>query len=162
MSNSDNSEKTTYTRIAVLLIGIGTLIAFDSFFNLAFIYKLWPILTIVLGMGLIGIFIKRKTARLMFLASGEDLILFTGLPLYCNFTSWGNMSTLWPLFIIFLGIVLFTLYFINRQKRALLFLGLILISLSVFFYFMFSFDVRYWWTIFILVGGSILISVHTK
>jgi len=162
MSNTSNPEKCAYTRIAILFIAIGTLIALDSFFNIAVIIKLWPLLTITLGAGLIGIYIKRETAGLIFPASGEYLLFFSGLALYCNFTSWSNMAHLWPLFVIFLGVVFITLYVMNRKRRVLLFLGLILLSLSAFFYFVFAVDIRYWWTIFILVGVSILISVQTK
>jgi hypothetical protein len=162
MSNTDNSEKTTYTRLAVLLIVIGLLIALELYTNISIIHNLWPVITIFLGIGLIGIFVKRKTSGMLYLASGEYLICFSGLALYCNFTSWQNVAQFWPLFIGFLGIVFLTLYFLNKQKRVLLFLGLVLVSLSFFFYFVFTLDVRYWWTIFVLVGLSILVTERIK
>ena len=162
MSISEKSNDTSYSRFAIILIIVGVLIALESYFNLGIVFKLWPLLTLILGGGLIGIYIQRKTTGLLFLGSGEYLILFSGLALYCNFTSWSQMRFLWPLFIIFMGVVFFTLYGADRKKRAFLFLGLVLISLSIFFYLMFKVDMHYWWSIFILVGISILISEKTK
>ena len=162
MSNAQNPEKTTFTRFAIMLIAIGTLIGLDTFFNMSIVYKLWPLLPAILGSGLIGIYIKRKTTGLLFLGSGEYLLLFSGLALYCNFTTWANMAQLWPLFVIFMGIVFFTLFAVDRKRRAFLFLGLLSITLSIFFFLMFKIDHRYWWSIFILVGVSILISEKTR
>lgn len=162
MANTNNPEKTTYTRFAVLLIAVGLLIALESYVKLSIISRLWPVLTVILGIGLIGIFVKRKKSGMIYLAAGEYLICFSGLALYCNFTSWQNMARLWPLFIGFLGIVFFTLFVLNRERRVLLFLGLLLISLSAFFYFVFALDIRFWWTIFVLVGVSILAAVWIR
>ncbi len=162
MSIPGKSDSASYSRFAFILITIGILIALESFFKLGIVFKLWPVLTLILGGGLIGIYKQRKTTGLLFLGSGEYLILFSILALYCNFTSWSRMSFLWPLFIIFMGVVFFTLYGADRKKRSFLFLGLVLISLSIFFYLMFKVDLQYWWSIFILVGISILISEKTK
>ena len=162
MANTNNLEKTTYTRLAVLLITIGLLIAIEPYMKISIVNKLWPVLTVILGIGLIGIFVKRRTSGSLYLAFGEYLILFSGLALYCNFTSWKNMTRFWPFFIGFLGIVFLTLLFFNTQRRVLLFLGLLLVSLSISFYFVFALDVRFWWTIFVLVGLNIFVSVRIK
>lgn len=162
MPNTDNLEKTTYTRLAILLIVIGALLALESYIEVSCIRKLWPLLITILGTGLIGVFIKRKTSGSLYLAAGEYLVCFSGLALYCSFTSWDHMSRLWPLFILFLGIVFLTLFPVNRKKRLLLLTGLILISVAAVFLFIFALaDMRYWWTIFILIGISLLVSVHT-
>ena len=158
MSTMKDFENTTYRRLAIFLIMIGLLFAFDSLLRLSFIYKLWPVIILILGIGLVGIFVKRKASGDIFLAVGEYLICFSGLAFYCNFTSWRNMSEIWPLFIAFLGIVFVTLFILHSKKRFLLLLGLLHLSLSIFFFLIFSLTGQLWWTIFILVGLSILVS----
>ena len=155
-------ENTTYRRLAIFLIMIGLLFAIDSLFKLSIVYRLWPVVIAILGIGLVGIFLKRKASGALYLAVGEYIICFSGLALYCNFTSWQNMARIWPLFIVSLGIVFITLFFLYRRRRSLLFLGLLVFSLSIFFFLILSFGSQFWWTIFILVGLSILLSGRIK
>jgi hypothetical protein len=162
MSNIHSLESTTYRRLAILLIIIGLLFAVDTFLRLSFIYKLWPILITILGIGLVGIYVKRNARESFYLAIGEYLICFSGLALYCNFTSWQIMSQVWSLFIAFLGMVFITLFFFHMKSKSILFIGLLLLSLSIYFFFIFSVSSQFWWVIFILVGLSILISGGLK
>jgi len=106
--------------------------------------------------------LKRKARGALYLAAGEYFILFGTLAFYCNFTSWQNLKHLWPIFIGFLGIVFITLFLFYRKKRFLLFLGLLLLSLSIFFLLIFSLGTQFWWIIFILAGLSILVSRKSK
>lgn len=158
MSTINSSENTTYRRLAIFLIIIGVLFAVDSFLKVSVFYKLWPVVILILGAGLVGIFIKRKASGVLYLAVGEYLICFSGLAFYCNFTSWRSMSRIWPLFIVFLGIVFVSLFLFHPKRRFLLLLGLLHFSLSIFFFLIFSLGSQFWWTIFILVGLSILVS----
>ncbi len=155
-------ENTTYRRLAIFLITIGLLFAVDSLLKLSIVYRLWPVVIAILGIGLVGIFLKRKAGGALYLAVGEYIICFSGLAFYCNFTSWQNMAQIWPLFIVSLGIVFITLFFFNQKRRFLLFLGLLVFSLSIFFFLILSFGSQFWWTIFILVGLSILLSGRIK
>ncbi|MFC1539818.1 hypothetical protein ACFL6H_10375, partial [Candidatus Latescibacterota bacterium] len=152
----------TNKRLAISLIVIGILLAVDSFLGLSIIYKLWPVLILILGTGFIGIFVKRKARDTLFLVVGEYLILFSVLALYCNFTSWKNLAQMWPLFIIFFGIVFITLFFLSHKNRFILFFGLVLTFLSIFFIIVFSFGGQYWWLIFIFIGLSIYLSGISK
>lgn len=158
MSTMKNFENKTYKRLAIFLIIIGLLFAVDSFLKVSVFYKLWPVVILILGIGLVGIFVKRKASGDIFLVAGEYLICFSGLAFFCNFTSWRNMSQIWPLFIVFLGIVFVTLFLLHSKRRFLLLLGLLHFSLSIFFFLIFSLSSQFWWTIFILVGLSILLS----
>ena len=155
-------EYKTYKRLAFFLIIIGLLFAFDSLLHLSFIYKLWPLILTILGAGFIGIYVKRKQRGILFLAVGEYILCFSVLALYCNFTSWRNMSDLWPLFIGFLGIALVTVFFLDRNRRNLLFIGLLLASLSIYFLLVFSLGSQFWWIIFIFAGLCILLSGGLK
>ncbi|MBN1807927.1 MAG: hypothetical protein JW909_02585 [Planctomycetes bacterium] len=150
-------ENVTYRRLAVLLILVGLLFAADSIFGFPVLYKLWPVLVLNLGAGFVGIFFRRTDRGLLYLAVGEYLVLFSAMAFYCNFTSWHELTWLWPAFIAFLGIVLVTLFFFQSEKRRLLVLGLLLMSLALFFFLVFSVSGRYWWTVFILAGFSLLL-----
>jgi len=151
-------EKKTYQRIAILLIFVGAMFGVDSFLHLSFVYKLWPLLMTILGIGFIGIYSKQKASGMLYWAVGEYFLCFSALALYCNFTSWRNMGNLWPLFIGFFGAVFVTGFFIERQRRFFLLFGLMLISLSVYLLLVFSIGSQYWWSIFLLVGVSILLA----
>jgi len=148
----------TTKRLAVFLLLLGMLFSIDTIIGYSFVYKLWPIVILNLGIGFIGIFIKRNAREALYLVVGEYLVLFSFLAFYCNFTSWRILSHLWPLFVTFLGCSLITHFIVHRQRRLVLFLGLLLVALSLSLYLVFSVGGHYWWTIFILAGLSILIS----
>ena len=158
MATMIEQENITYRRFAYLLVFIGLLLAADSYWNISLFLSLWPLLVLMLGVGFIGIFKKQKRRGFTYFVIGIYLILFTGLALYCNFTSWGILSSYWPIFITFLGMVFISIFIYNKASRITLFLGLILIFLSLSFFLIFSIGSNAWWTIFVLVGLSILLS----
>lgn len=149
-------------RLAVLLIVIGAAFAVDSALGLSVAHKLWPLLLTILAVGLIGIFIKRNARGGLFLISGVYLLCFSGLALYCSFTSWAALAELWPLFIAFLGLGLVVRFFARGRKRGQLLLGLLLISVAVVLWLLFTLSAGYWWIAFILVGLSLLVSEKAR
>lgn len=154
--NSDGFASLSIRRLAYLFIAIGLLVAVDSYLELFFVYKLWPLLVAMVGMGLIGIFVKGNARVPTFLVSGVYLVCFSGLALYCSFTSWAEIALLWPLFITFLGIVFLALFFFQENRRVYILLGLLLISLSVVFFLTQTLGANWWWTVLVLAGLSIL------
>jgi hypothetical protein len=156
MQSSSEVTNPLPTRLAILLLVIGLLFALDTFLELSVVYKFWPVLVAMTGVGLIGIFLKGNARVPMFLAAGVYLVCFSGLALYCNFTSWGATAELWPLFVTFLGVVFVGLFCFQKRRRVYLLVGLLLVSLSVVFYLTLNLSGRLWWTIFILAGLSIL------
>ena len=162
MSTLKNLENITTKRLAIYFILIGLFFSIDYFIGISIVYKLWPILILNLGIGFIGIFIKRNSREVLYLSVGVYLILFSFLALYCNFTTWRNLAHLWPLFIMFFGCSLITQFFFHNKKRFVLFLGLLLSFLSIFFILVFSVNGQYWWSIIIFVGLSILLSGISK
>lgn len=151
-------ENITYKRLAYMLIIIGILLALDSYIGISLFLNLWPLLVLVLGIGFIGIYSKGKRRGFTYLVLGIYMILFTFLALYCNFTSWALLSIYWPIFITFLGIVFISIFVYKKAGRAMLFIGILLIFLSLYFFVIFSIGNNAWWTVFILVGLSILLS----
>ena len=149
-------------RLAALLILIGVLFAVDSVLELSVVHKLWPVLLTIVAIGLIGIFTKRPARGSVFLASGVCLLCFSGLALYCNFTSWGTLARLWPLFIAFLGLAFVVVFLARSRSRLHLLLGLLLLSIAVVLWLFLTFSSQFWWIAFILVGLSLLVSEKAR
>lgn len=158
MANEQPSVKlSSYGRLGILLALIGTIMAVDTMAELAFIYKLWPLIITVLGIGFIGICIRRSRRESVYMGIGVYIIGFSGLALYCSLTTWTALATLWPVFIALMGAAFVFGYFFGTRKPVLLLAGLLFISLAVLFYSLFSLDQRLWWSIFILAGVSFFI-----
>lgn len=152
----------TYRRVGFLLIAIGTAYGVDSFFDIHIINRLWPVLITILGIGFLGIFIKRGKHEAAYLGTGVYLTGFSALALFCNFSSWGKLATYWPVFILFLGISFIGPFLFDRSKRLVLLIGLLLSSVAVVFYFIFNVSGTLWWTSFIFTGLSVLIAERAK
>jgi len=150
--------QSNHIRLALFFLLIGVIFAIETYFKVFFLYKLWPVIILSLGIGFIGIFIKGRKRHPFFLSLGVYLSLLAGLFIFLNFTSWENIKNLWPLFVTFSGISLILNYLFSKGNRMVLFLGLSLFFLSVFFFLIFFIDYNLGWSSFILVGLSILIS----
>ena len=159
---SKNLRLSSYGRFGIILVLIGLLLAIDSILKLSLIHKLWPVLITIIGIGFIGIFKQRARKEPLYISIGIYSLGFSFLALYCNVTSWSVLTTLWPLFIAILGIALIGNFIFCGQRRMQLLLGLLLISLSLVFFFVFTLDSRLWWTGLILGGISILASELAK
>jgi uncharacterized membrane protein HdeD (DUF308 family) len=114
------------------------------------------------GVGFIGLYLKRARLESLYLGTGIYLLGISALALYCSFTSWRAISDLWPLFITLMGISFCSGYLSGRRSPTLLLAGLLLISLSLTFFFVFSVSGKLWWSIFVLLGGSFLIFEKVK
>ena len=162
MAATRDLDQVTYRRLGVLLIVIGGILAAGVKLKLPAVYKLWPILTLGLGVGFVGIYVKRRGRGSLYLALGEYLVLFSGLAFYLNFTSWENLAHLWPLFMAFLAVVFATIFIVGRRRRLVLFLALLLLVGTVFSFLVLSLGSEYWWTAFIFAGLSVLASGKSK
>jgi hypothetical protein len=147
----------SYGRLGILLAIIGALLAIDAFADLSFVYRLWPLLSVVLGVGFIGIYVRRARREAVYMGVGVYAIGFSGLALYCSFTSWASLSTLWPVFIVLMGVSFLFAFFYGNRNPAMLLAGLLFISLAVLFYSLFGLNHRLWWIVFILAGISFFI-----
>jgi hypothetical protein len=145
-----------YYRIGLVLIATGLVFAFETLFKVRILYKLWPVIITIMGMGFVKIFLLRKSKEIEFLGIGSYLIFFSFLAFYCNFYSWWHLGKLWPLFITSAGLSFLSIYLFNLKKRMYLLMGLILLSISVVFFIVFDISSKYWWTILILMGISVI------
>lgn len=147
----------SYGRLGIMLAFIGILLAIDTLADLSFIYRLWPLVTILLGIGFIGIYIRRSRREGVYIGVGVYIIGFSVLALYCSLTSWTALSTLWPVFIGLMGLSFVFGFFFGDRHPSLLLAGLLFISLALLFYSVFGLNHRLWWIVFILAGISFLI-----
>ena len=147
----------SYSRLGILLAVIGAILAVDATAHLSVLYKLWPLLCTILGTGFFGIYVQRARRETSYILVGTYIIGFSILALYCNFTTWSNLTTLWPGFIALLGIAMVAGFIFGNRQPGMLLAGLLFLSLAVVFYLVFSFNKHLWWSVFILVGSSFVI-----
>lgn len=158
----DSIGSKVYQRFGTLLLILGLIYGLDTYLKLNVASRLWPIIITILGIGFLGIFTKRGLKESSYLGIGIYLICFSGLALYCNFTSWSILVRYWPGFILFLGLSFTFAFVFNKSKRLLFLIGLLLISLSFVFFFVFSVSSTLWWTVFVLTGLSVIIGERVK
>jgi hypothetical protein len=158
MFRDDTIQRTVAVRLAGLFIIAGLLLAIDSALSLSVVPRMWPLLVTALGIGLVGMYHRRRGREPAFLAAGAYLICFSLLALYCSFTSWASLVKLWPLFIAFAGVALIAHSRLSRQRRSSLLLGLLLLSVAATFIVVLAAGPGYWWVLLVLIGGSILVS----
>ena len=161
-STNESADAVGYHRLALMLVVMGLLFGVDTLAGIAVIWRLWPLLITILGIGFVGIFARRGRREATYLAVGVYLICFSGLAIYCSFTTWTALAWLWPLFIAFMGLTLLAVVTFCRRGRLMLLLGLLLVSLSAVFFFVFALSPAYWWVIFVLAGISILIAERAR
>ena len=152
----DDKRITNYHKVGLALVATGLIFALETFFKVQLLYKAWPIILTIIGTGFIKIHFIRQGRNAVFLGVGVYVILFSLLAIYCNMYSWAHLAYLWPLFISFAGISFLSVFCFNQKNKMYLLLALILLSISVIFFIVFTVSARWWWTIFILIGASIL------
>ena len=158
MPTANEPANVSNRRLAILLVVVGILFAVDSLLKISLAAKLWPLLITVTGGGMVGIYRKSGRRDVIFLAVGVYLVAFSGMALYLNFTDWGRIAALWPMFVAFLGLVFVATFFFHRRRRTVLRIGLLLLSVAFGFSVSLQWGTQYWWTALILVGVSLLVS----
>lgn len=162
MNEVDRAPAITSVRLGVLLVACGALLAIDSYLGLGLVPKMWPLLLTLQAFGLIGMHRKSRGRGGGFLVVGVYVGCFSLLALYCNFTSWAQLAWLWPLSITFLALAYLVLFVFGGRARGNLLVGLALFSLSLVFLIVGIWGIRYWWTVLVLAGLSILVSEAAK
>lgn len=156
-SISQKTGLSSYGRLGIMLAIIGILLAIDSIAGRSFIYKLWPLITTILGIGFIGIYTRRARREALYIGVGTYIVGFSGLALYCSLTTWAALATLWPVFICLMGTSFLFGYFFGNRRPVHLLTGLLFISLAVLFYSVFGQNHKLWWIVFICAGISFLV-----
>ncbi len=143
-------------KAGLFFIAVGAAFAAETLFEAGVLYRLRPLILIILGSGLIKIFLIRKKRDAVFFGAGSYIVQFGLLSLWLNFRSWGMLHEAWPLFIGMAGVSFLLLYILKPSQRLFLFNGLFLLSVCAVFFLVFLVDSTWWWSIFIFIGLSII------
>lgn len=142
--------------LAIFLIVASLIMLSETLGYLPGIYRIWPIFPFLLGLGFIILFINKKKSDIPMVGIGVFLTLASTLFFYFNYTSWLNISLLWPLFIGFIGISFGTCSLFISLK-IFRYLSLFLISLCIIFLLVFSISYKFWPISITLLGLSFLL-----
>ena len=130
-------KTSSFTALAIILIVLGLILMLETFNIVNGIIKLWPLLSLVIGIGFCLLFYQRKKKDLILLGLGTFITLISVFFFYLNFTSWWNLSYLWSMFVTILGLS-FVPPFYFRRNFALIILAALLIGAGVSFILVFS------------------------
>jgi hypothetical protein len=141
--------------IASLLLISGIALLLEGNGILPGIHNLWPMFTLVIGMGLFLMFYQdRRDVGLIGL--GSFVIMTSILFFYLNYTTWAKLKDWWACFIFFVGASLIICSIYNR-KRIFFLVGLFGILLSIAFILIFAVSATLWPVSLIIAGIFIFI-----
>ncbi|MBS3090477.1 hypothetical protein J4433_01770 [Candidatus Pacearchaeota archaeon] len=135
--------------LASSLVITGFLLLFESFGYLNGISRLWPVFSLIIGIGLAMLFRNQGDTGLLWL--GSLMIMLSLFFFYLNFTSWRRLAMLWPVFIAIFGLAFLFCYSINKN-RAVLIASIFTILLSIAFILIFSLSIKLWPISLIIAG----------
>ncbi len=125
--------------IVIILISIGVLYFNLSLFEGGF-KNMWPALLLLVGLILYIYYFSTKKKKnkpgVIFLAT---FIAFSSVPLFIlTFTSFENISIIWPGFLLSVGLGIITVYVYGQKKKITLFLSQITIAASLLIWIIFA------------------------
>jgi len=116
-----------------IFIGIGLLFLLDNLFYALSIGRLWPLFLLVPVAILMAIWLQDKNKYAAVLFPVTTLIFFMGYFLWLNFTSWFQVETTWPNFLIGPGLGFLAL-FLAKKEWGFLIPAITLLILAGIFY----------------------------
>lgn len=144
--------------LAIVLIGCTPLLLLETFGVTKGMYKIWPIFPLVFGTGSILISLRPENRYSLMAGIGSYIILSSLFFFYLNFTSWSKLATLWPIFVIILGISLFVGSYINKSPIVRISgIGTSLLGISFTFIFTISYS---FWPISIALAGILILIIN--
>ena len=150
-------SKGTFTALGAFSILAGLLVLGENYGLIPAVHKVfWPIVTGALGYGFILLYRQGRGDGVL-VGTGTYILAFSVLAVALNFTSWGMLRWLWPLFVGFLGLSLLAVYIAVHRDVLYLAFGLGFISLCLVFFFVFSVDPWLWPISLVFFGLTILL-----
>lgn len=146
-----------FTALAVLCLIAGLLLTLDNIGVVTGIWRLWPILSLFLGLGGIWFFRSGRTTDVIPLGIGTFLILISIFFFVLNYTSWSYMPKLWPTFIGIFGASIIAGACFIEKKRWFVTSGFFFIFLSAVFFVVFTVDASLWPVSLMLFGIWLLL-----
>ena len=149
--------KLRYRALAIISIVCGALMLLDTYGYLGGVYKLWPVFSLILGVGLCLLYFKKQRFEIALLGIGTYFICVSFFFLFLNYTSWSILTDAWPLFIGFLGLSFLAPVIFGKKRGIFVLIALFLIFLSSIFILAFSADSKLWPISLILFGICLLL-----
>ena len=138
----------------IVLIILGVLLLFGNLSEFG-MSRLWPVFPFIVGVGFwIGYFQDRQNHGL--LMPGTILVVISLLFLYCNITTWSNMETLWPIFILAPAVGFIAMFLGGNRDKGLLFPSGILTLIGIIFLAI-THGLSEFWPILLIIAGALLI-----
>ena len=149
-------NKPTLLFLAVIFIGVGFLLTLENLDLVDGLSVHWPLFVLIAGTGFVLLFYHRRKNDDFLVWLGSFMILLAVFFYYLNFTSWNQLSFLWP---VFLGVVGFSFLAIGVIKKNRLFgyVGIVFVGLFIVFTMVFTVSKHLWPTSFIVFGICLLI-----
>lgn len=149
-------HKPTLLFLAVIFIGVGLLLTLENLDIVDGISVHWPLFVLIAGSGFVMLFYHRGKNDDFLVWLGTFMILLAVFFYYLNFTTWHQLSFLWPVFIGIVGFSFLTAGII-RRNRLFGYMGIIFIGLFLTFTLVFTVSKNLWPTSFIVFGLCLLI-----
>ncbi|HTY01493.1 MAG TPA: hypothetical protein VMG09_15825 [Bacteroidota bacterium] len=143
----------------VVLIVLGLLFFANNLLRMDFT-GFWPVFLLIPAVVFVIVYIRDRR-QYGVLMPATILTVYAALFFACQNGGWGQMSELWPTFILAPGLGFFVLYLFGKREPGLLIPASILTGLSVIFFFTLSGFPEYWPSILILIGLVILLRPAT-
>ena len=147
-------HKKTAVFIAPLLIFAGLMLTLENFQILHGVSCHWPVLLLILGCGFCLLFFQHQQKDVVMLWLGSFITFLGVFFYYLNFTTWADLSWLWP---VFLGIVGMAFLAVGIAKRSSLYIyfAAVFILLFVILTLVFSVSTRLWPMSFVVFGAGL-------
>ncbi|MCX7943491.1 MAG: hypothetical protein N2746_03165 [Deltaproteobacteria bacterium] len=145
--------------LAIVLIACTPLLLLETFGITKGLYKIWPIFPFIFGLGSFVIALKSEHRSPIMGGIGVFILLCSIFFFYLNIISWSELATLWPVFVIFLGLSLIIGSYLNKSIVVRI-SGIGSSLLGIAFAFVFSISYSFWPLTMALLGILILIINH--
>ena len=150
------NQTSNFFYLGGILVFVGMLLILETFGFVGKIHRFWPLLPLIIGIGLLMIFFKDYKRDYGFLALGIIITTNSMLFLYLSLTGYSKLSFLWPIFLIFFGIMFGVMgYYSNRKLYT--YLAIFFVLIGILFFAVFSISYRLWPLSFIIIGMSLVL-----
>lgn len=144
--------------LASVFVTIGVLMTLENFSVISGVSRLWPTLSLFVGIGFITLFYNRGKSDSALIWLGTFLAGISLLFYYFNFTTWIHIADLWPFFLCIAGISFLSIRLFNPEKQRLfLYLALAFLALGLIFYLVFGVSLHLWPVSLVIFGLSLLL-----
>ena len=149
-------RKKTIISLAIMFIFVGLLTTLENFQIIGGISIHWPVFLLITGCGFMLLFFQRNKGDTVLLWLGSFIFIIGIFFYYLNFTSWSQLSLLWPFFLGIIGLSFLSVSIFSR-KLIFAYFSISFISLFIIFTIVFTVSKKLWPMSLVIFGISLLI-----